>query len=256
MQTTSLAHVRTLNNKAKLEFLKANFHSGDVIADIGSGLGGDLNKWANINLKKVFAIEPDPQHREVFMRRLNDMTMTKKMPEIELIPFGAEDPRAFETVEGISGITSFFSLTFFPQNAKKYDALLDNIARVLPKKGVFIGIVMDGERTLNLMREHEVYGVPRYQSSIIDIEQSEMMYRTIPYGNEIIINMKDAVSVKTKQVEWLVYFDHLQEELEKRGFKLNDTGFLTNLSEFHDAQLSEDEQIFSSLNRYFVFEKL
>jgi len=87
----SLKVFRKLSNQVKRELLNQFLTPGDTILDVGSGRGGDLTKW--LRLKQVFAVEPNPTHREEFHRRLKTLRAPSGngLPLVTIIPGNIEN---------------------------------------------------------------------------------------------------------------------------------------------------------------------
>ncbi len=163
---------RKVNNRLKYEMLSKYMDRNGVLVDFGPGRGGDLKKWDDLGLSKVYAIEPNEDNYTIFTDRLRSMQEQaekkhKPFPDIDLLKFGAhESSRVFDRIgkNRIDSMTSFFSLTFFSKNLDLYDGLL-NTLELIPEGGYFFGIVMDGMKTFELLRDERA----KY-SEIEDIE--------------------------------------------------------------------------------------
>jgi hypothetical protein len=156
----NLVIMRKLHNRVKNDMLKTYLKKSDNIIDIGSGRGGDLNKWQKIELNTVYAVEPDLENGEEFMTRLREMQKSKKEDNtlfIKLLSVGAEETEKISKKVDvkINAITSFFSLTYFGESSEKYQGLMDTI-NLIPEGGYFIGSVMDGNRVKILLEKERV----------------------------------------------------------------------------------------------------
>lgn len=189
----NLITMRKFHNRVKEEMLSAYLRPGDTIIDIGSGRGGDLDKWRELGLKKVYAIEPNPINSAELKRRYtidkNNKRLIKKMPDVELLEFGAENTDKINkiitngndgNVNSTKAIVSFFSMTYFGESQEKYDDLLKTID-LIPSEGFFIGAVMDGRRTEDLLKNVRIY-----KSKNIDKE-----IETLTNGVDNLINDED-----------------------------------------------------------------
>jgi hypothetical protein len=177
-----LVTMRKMHNRIKESTLRRFLKEGDTIVDIGSGRGGDLNKWRKLKLDTVFAIEPNDTNAEEFNRRLeSDREKFKNvknqysMPTIKLLEVGAEDTEEIATaIKGhkINAMVSFFSLTFFGESEEKYDGLLETI-KLVPDGGYFFGAVMDGERVAKLLSKERVKQSRSYIIITNEMKESE-----------------------------------------------------------------------------------
>lgn len=269
----TLQAMRRYHNIAKEEMLKSEFEKGDVIMDWGSGRGGDLKKWENVGLSKVFVVEPNDMNLNELDRRLNEM-VEKGYDRSRVEILSKEGPLGAETIGGqdtedlikgvgstkLNGITAFFSLTYFGKDPEMYQAAMESIDRLLPVGGKFVGIVMDGDRVKDALEESKkkqkdatdedvaVLSNPSFE--IVQVSEYSDVVEEGP--NEIEISINDPTSMVKSQQEWLFYFSILERELKERNFELKKTGFLTK-DQYN--VLPPDSKLFSSFNRYFVFEK-
>lgn len=277
----TLFAMRRFHNLVKRHFLTKEFHKGSTIMDWGSGRGGDIDKWDKIGIKKVFVVEPNDENFGEFERRLKSMQI-----KTEIIPVkrkgklvGAEDTKTILDTLGsdpVDGIVSFFSLTFFGKDKIMFDKMIETIDKTLPVGGKFLGVVMDGNKVQKLLEQDTEAG--EGESLIFDCpafkitQSSSFEPEKIQKGkNEIEITIKEATSM-VDQTEWLFYFSALKTALENIGFELKYDGFLdetgsplltlpqsSDKKEKRPSQLfkmlNKDGQTFSSLNRYFMFER-
>jgi len=153
----NLLVMRKLHNSIKEKTLSKYLTKGDTIIDIGSGRGGDLNKWRKLGLEQVFAIEPNHDNAVELNRRLNIEVSRhgKKFPVVNLLEFGAQETdkikRWIKDVD-IKAIVTFFSLSFFGETKKIWDQLFQTLD-LIPIGGYLIGGMMDGKRVFNLLEK-------------------------------------------------------------------------------------------------------
>jgi len=278
--------MRKYHMDAKRSILKKYFSDKNVLAEFGAGRGGMMGDWGD---KKVYAIEPDKTFMNIFKERLAEFETkeqeieNKKAEKENRIPTeinknyipiesGAEFEGLKEIIHDVDGITAFFSLTFFPENKEKYFGLLNNIS-LLPKGGIFAGIVMDGNRTIKLLdEEREKQNIfnkpitfvasdiipPTEETTSFSIKQLTTIKESKTgvalalkgkgTSNKIKINIFDEdTMVKTRDTanviesevenkdytEWLFFFNTFKVQLEERGFKLLDDYFLDENSRFN-----------------------
>ena len=159
--------MRKYHNEVKMDLLARTFGPGATILDIGSGRGGDIQKWRALGLKKVYAMEPDTGNSiKEFRERLEQDKKNKRKneidkdipftyPDVTLLNYGSHKTNRIkiqlkEDKTTLDGIVAFFSLTFFPKSEKMYNNLLNTID-LLPVGGKFIGIVLSGEEVKTLL---------------------------------------------------------------------------------------------------------
>lgn len=239
--------MRKYHNNAKNDILRSELSPHSTIIDIGSGRGGDLSKWKQAQLSDVLVIEPSQENLNELLERQQYITS-----DVNIIKYkgGAEDTTKIKNLIkkhdiNPGAIVTFFSLTFFPENEKKFKSLIDTI-NLLPEGGKLIGIVMDGNKVRELLKSSN-----EFDSDAFSIRSLSKLTDSA-YGNKIHITIHDPDTMVDDD-EWLFYFDNFSNKLRKKGFVLEKTGFLDNGMQFD--HLSENAKMFSSLNRVFVFTK-
>lgn len=165
--------LKKLQNKLKQILLKSIFDrlygKDKILLDIGSGQGGDLGKWANLGLRKVYAVDPHQGEdiREEWLKRTDfskieeGETQTKVKilqngvsQSITYIRSGIESKNVADIIKqdpyfGPHVAASFFSLTFAAESENKLRETVKSISRCLRNAGdVFVGMVMDGNEVL------------------------------------------------------------------------------------------------------------
>ena len=254
----TLQTMRRWHNNKKRDLLFAEFRRGEVLVDIGSGRGGDLSKWTELGLKHVYVVEPNGENLAILNDRASQM---KSVVSFDIIPHGIEKTQKVLQEIGetrVDGVASFFSLTYLAKNKKRYQALLATLDALVPPGGQFVGAVMDGVRTRDLLdRDRATQNLPdeeaaEYLTTAFSIYQASTFTEKVT-GNEIEITINDPESMVQDQTEWLFYFDPFKEDLEKRGLKLITTGFWDS-GEIFDL-LPEPAKQFSRLTRYFIFRR-
>jgi hypothetical protein len=163
-------------------------------------------------------------------------------------------------------LASFFSLTFFGKDKETFNAGIKSISSVLPNKGdMFIGIVMDSKKTLELTKGFQ------YITKAFSVVPLEQVSRSPKEGyNEIQITINDPSSM-VDYTEWLFPFGIFKEKLELEGFKCEKDGYLgldgESFPKIHlkgkDYKLEDlynnlglDAQNFSSINHFFIFRRV
>lgn len=283
--------MRRFHNMVKKTLISHTLKPGEVVLDIGPGRGGDLKKWKDAKLGKVYGVEPNEDNRNIMLERLDTFVGA---PPVILIPTGIEDTEAVAKAIGttkIDAITAFFSLTFLSQSEETFKGLINSIDRFLPENGLFFGAVFDGSRVRKILEEARVQQKTP-DDDIVEYDPShkvgDEVFRTFSiaqiskmdervYGRKIEVSLNDPNSMVKKvegdvigaQTEFLFYFDHFANELAKKGIVLKDSYYLDkdvplSISPYEDktfeskqifSLLPPDSKVFSSLNRVFVFER-
>ena len=267
----SIALVRKFHNNIKLRLLRQWANDSTVLVDIGSGRGGDISKWSKTGVSKVLAIDPSSENLAEMRRRIKGTDMESK---VFILEGEANDTGKVQKainarlggVENVNMMTSFWSLTFFPESEEKYRSLLKTI-NLLPEGGVFIGTTMEGERIRQLIlnkrktlpeqeKEFAIEFVPKhYESAPYSIEQlTELVEGDNDYiGDQILVDVREEGAIVSNQEEYLFYFREFTKDMAKMGFNLL---FVKEMKD-HEGydKLSKLGQEFSSFNIAFGFVK-
>lgn len=274
---TDLVLMRKSDNIFKDNILYTYGRGAGTLIDIGSGRGGDIAKWARVGFRRVYAIEPNGENRKEFSSRLKNMGKRQKasLPDITLLDFGAEESDTLLAVEGLRAkfeesnpdhvrlVTSFFSLTYFFSEESMINGLVHWL-ELLPVGARFIGAMLDGDIVREKLAlsidgdaeadEGEESKLGKIDTASFSIEQVGP-FTSSEFGNQIRTNIKEESSMVKDQLEYLTSYAYLQEALVKAGFSEEKTGFISGYNDKIVKKLNEDGQMFSSLNRYFVFRK-
>jgi hypothetical protein len=259
LEGKNLILLRKFHNEIKKDFLLRTFKQGDIILDIGSGRGGDLLKWKELKLKKVYVVEPDKDNVKELLSRKKHLYQHDNDPEIVIINHGVQETK--EIIEAISpndklaGVVAFFSLTYMMRNEETFDGFIDTLTTILPEGGRFIGIVLEGKEVQkkliasnNLINNQSFSIIPNFDDG------------KPQFGNEITISINDETSMVKDQTEWLFYSSILQSKLRGYGFITDGYNLLNNetpskvLNDKFNL-LSDDSQLFSSMNQAFFMSR-
>jgi hypothetical protein len=265
-----LVELRKYHNVEKRNILKNGIKdlSNDYsIFDIGSGRGGDLDKfWENDQSKlfKLYLLEPFSEHLNgnngLYSRikglinkyRYNTNFQKRIENGTKVIPLKL-DANSYDNIikevdNKVNLITSFFSLTFFFESDELLDLFVDFIDRLLVVDGLFIGACTDGEKLgkyIEKNRKDEKEEITLGSCISIYPEFKKLSQKC---GDKIQIKLNTA-TVADYQTEYLIYFDKLVDKLKQKNIKLIKSNFFSpNLSD-------KDEQLYSSFHRSFVFKK-
>ncbi len=250
-----LQNIDCLNSLRKFHLTKKRelilkYTKKEVVLDLGFGRGGDIHSYYEAKTKKIWAVEPNPDNYNEAEKRVKTVSKTKKLPKIEFIKDvkAEESGKIFDAMGGnekVDVVAAFFSLTFLFETKDIIRRLTNTVSRVLNMGGKFIGTVMDGERTYNLLKNKDSIIVDDCYSIVKYYPDDESLNN---YGMKIQINMNG--TIVNDQFEYLAFFSLLEQELKERGVYLVET-------EYFDPpnNLSESEKQLSRLFRTFVFER-
>lgn len=241
-KTTQL--MRRYHNVIKSKLISSQ--TGYVI-DIGSGKGGDLDKYAsNENIIKVFSIEPQTEFIEEYNRRLANLKRGKN--KFYNVQGGGEDTEKiikgsskwFTDIQKFDNININFmiSLSFFWKDTKMLKQLahtINSIREYYKKQKVIINfLTIEGSKVEQLFEE-------RGEDKIV-LNTITMIRKN---KNKIYINIEDGKTVHDQE-EYLVKLQQLWD-LTKFFPRII---FPASGGAKNDYILSTNEAIYSSLFMY------
>lgn len=243
---------RLFQNRIKTLLLDI-IENGSYVLDIGSGNGGDLDKYKN-KVSKLFAIDPNEDNMKEFTRRL--ASLKSKMVTQTLLAGGEESELIIESsarfFSGNNGtifdkvtvptnskqphlyITMMLSMSFFWKDERMLSSLARTISGVANNHNgqvFFLFYTIEAYETLKFF---EKYGSDKVNVGPIKlhlVKDSNMLKLDYPK------------SIVKKQTEYLVYLEDLSNLLGTE-FKYVDTSPTLSKGEFI---LSPDEINFSSM---------
>jgi hypothetical protein len=257
---------RKIHNEIK-GYIISEFCNRTKILDLGSGKGGDLFKYnSNNNIQMIYLVEPDKDNIKELNERINKLQVSKTHDfDLSIINAGSQDTeKIIDTIRSIQRnsivdvITSFFSLTFLFQSENLLDRLVDTIDKTLSDNGYFVGTVMDGYRTLDLLKKKN--GIINDKCYSIKSIDNIVKVNKNTYNNMVEIDLK-GTETATTQREYLVFLDLLEAKLNTKEIYLVDSPYFddpkidTILQNYKLDYMPSTEQTLNSLYRYFVFRR-
>jgi hypothetical protein len=139
--------MRKYHNKIKSKLFRESQTSRNnkVLLDIGSGRGGDINKWRSFDL--IFAVEPNKDHQKDLITRLKNSKLDEN--KVILIPTGGEDYQTItDTIqkrygEKVSTVSLMLSFSFFYDKIR--EGLKKTIEDNLERGGDVLVFTIDGD---------------------------------------------------------------------------------------------------------------
>lgn len=137
------------HNRIKTKLLEMASDNGrnGILADFGSGYGGDLRKWRNF--RKVYAIEPNSENIAVLHQRLAELIAEDPSWQNKVVPINlaGEDPLPMIPDKSVDCVSLMLCLTFFWEpscSPIRLRSLLENINRILRVGGRIVLLTIDG----------------------------------------------------------------------------------------------------------------
>jgi hypothetical protein len=244
--------LRRFHNQLKKTMLTSYARNIEALLDIGSGRGGDLNKWESLKIGHVYAVDPSTQNMSVLRSRAKSMGLSTSGKDARITPITRSIVDVSDKIvpdESADVISSFFSLTYMFDTQSTLEKTADEIARIIRDQGHFIGTMMDGDRVRNLLDQNaSTTGTAKivYPGSFSILANSNL---SETFGSSVIVNLDDSSSMVHNQREYLTNFDALRTMLAERGMKLQQH-FVLDASK---TGLPVSNKAFSDLNVGFVF---
>ena len=252
---------RKYSNLKKNELITQNIKKGDIILDIGFGKGGDLLKYKNAGVSKIYAFEPDRENIEEFFRRYNVRVAPARIYrlrvlDIDIILFHESanniyDNEILRNIKGseINVVCLFFSLTYFFNEERDYVDLFDSILK-LSKPREIIGTVMDGTRAKNLIENYDwkMKDDTRDYNDWIEYKDCGLTIKLIG-NNKLYIKLRESETVRGHE-EYLVSFVNLLNLMENFNY--------SHEAKFYDYKSHETSNIvsqFANVNLQFRFSR-
>jgi hypothetical protein len=257
---------RKIHNEIKTHLI-TEYCNKSRILDLGSGKGGDLFKYnSNNNIQMIYLVEPDTNNIKELNERINKLQTSKTHEfDISIINAGSQDTKiitdailSIQNNTKVDVITSFFSLTFLFQSENLLDQLVNTIDNTLSDNGYFVGTVMDGYRTLDLLKKRNGF----INDSCYTIKSLDNIVKAVSntYNNMIEIDLK-GTETATTQREYLVFLDLLEEKLNAKNIRLVNSPYFDDpsidniLKNYKIDYMPNTEQRLNSLYRYFIFRR-
>ncbi len=226
------------HNYIKRKFI--NKYSGTNLLDLASGKAGDLLKWRdNLNIKKVVGYDINSESVKEAKRRYRTLKNKKGLKATFYVKdLGKESVSDIGTFDII---TSNFALHYFFKNSGTLNTIRHTIDSCSKKGTIFIATLFDGNLVPNTIK------FDNFEIKRIDSKSKAN------YGNEISVYIKDSV-LSVPEIEYLVKPSFLINKMSSINFELIETN---SFEKYYtkNFNLSDEEKIFSSLNRVYVFRK-
>lgn len=247
------------HNKMKKELyseMSKILDSGEkTLICIGSGRGGDIEKWSEHGFTKVLCVEPNKDNASELKKRLEKNGNIKyKILEtvgqnVELI---FEEYLKFFENKPVDAIVYMLSLSFFFDTWKSFVSIIKLSHNVVKPGGLFSTFTIDGYELVKYFEDPNNYYSVSNQNSV-EIRLSKLNFITLRYIKDndnikIFINIPN--SIVNNQEEYLTNLKLLVENLSSNGFEL-----LKNKKANTIDFLNEEEKIYTTFFRSLLFKK-
>lgn len=216
-ERSSLQLMRKYHNRVKNDLFRS---SSGVLLDIGSGRGGDIDKWQNYDT--VLAVEPNENHIQELRQRLSRSPMQYRVTVLQA--GGEETKKIVDKVreitdgKGVDTVSLMLSLSLFSREA--LGKVLDTVSKSLKANGKILVLSVDGRSVKQFFSPPKLskYSLaPRYQE--MNLETAYL--RVNPEQNKLFISI--AGTLIEDQEEHLVDLGAFLKGLRTRGRKMDYT---------------------------------
>lgn len=240
----TLALPRRYNNILK-QCLLGTSPGAKTDLDIGSGRGGDIQKWREGGFKMVWNIEPNEENIKEFESRAR----AAKFSSYKLLHAKAQETQKalkFFGDDKVDMASAFYCLGYFAETKKSIEELCETISSLSKVGALAVFSFMDGQEIRNLLGKKK-----KFENSAFSLEK-DGEWTNKKYGNVIKVHIKDDDSMVKYQKEWLVDLEMLQDAMKKHGYDL----LFSRLADEGVSFLSTEGFEFVSLHRVATFRKI
>jgi mRNA (guanine-N7-)-methyltransferase len=226
-----------------------------IILDLGAGRGGDLPKYRHVKAGKVVGVEKDKHGLDEFRRRL------KGTDPVVLLEGDMTTPLSPAVVQpgSVDIVTCQFAMHYAFGDAKAYTTFLSNVHAAVKCGGCFIGTIVDGESMREPLKAKGYATFSLEGQTFADIRAPDVNVLSNYLGASIDVTLASISDLPRR--EYLVDFDIFSKDLAAIGFEIPPiTHHLPAATDLFSAdesfsKLHPDEQEYSRLHRYFIFQK-
>lgn len=252
--TANLHGLRKKHNYIKEEILQK--FSPKTILDIGSGIGGDLWKWARLDSSKVLGVDCNRKAKQEAMKRLRVVKKSNTKLNVWFAVVDVSDDSAISDIIDICDrvrwlpefgkfdmVSCQFAFNYFMENEVILDNVMTIISSALKRGGIFVALAMDGRKITG------------------DIDEPGIQIRSLS-NIAYTVNFLDSSSggwwkeQEAEITEFLLIPDQFKQFLEKNfmKYKLYIEDDFTTLSSMYNTEEVENSHI-SDYYFYFSLKK-
>ncbi len=221
--------LRTYHNRVKASLLDTavSHISSPTILDLGTGRGGDVHKWKSSGVRRVYAVEPNPDNYTELQQRMREFGSSL---DYQLINCGAEETETIRRTIGeevkVDIITSMLSATFFWKDDQMLQKVVNTIKQFSRVGSLFLIFTLNGqlmdEMVQPSLREGAIFQSPMklgeytfdfHEDSAAGGEEADSIDRRERTGKRYTVSIPGTI-VGIGQVEYKVYLNMLTKLLE------------------------------------------
>lgn len=279
-RTSVLGPVRKFHSGVvKQELYRQNVKEGDTLLELAVGRLGDFGKWKEAKLSKVVGIDLSPKNLQMACKRVLEDRLKYPMdtrPHMLFIKgdfieplYDQESPyyqilsgkekaptkylEHFENLTKFDAVACQFAMHYACESEETFRAFVRNV--VTHCKSTFFGTCSDGASIYSLLvgRKNYIFTNGRAVGAEYVKEYEDREIWTEEFGMPIKVSLE---TVESPQREYLVPFGKVTEIFAENGFELAESNLFSELyARRTGVNLSPEQQMFSFLNRSFVFRR-
>ena len=276
--------VYDFHNRIKDELYKSNVEVGATLLELAVGRGGDLYKWKRTRPSKVVGLDISLANiisptQGSAVRYLNDR---KRNPHDYLPPtlflqgdmtihplFSQEDRympiltgrekastkylAEFEGLNKFDSISCQFAMHYACESEETFRAFASNLKD--QGKKVFFGCCLDGQAVYSLLvgKRTHLFGKDREVCGEFTKQYEDTESWTNEFGLGVRVYLE---SFDKPALEYLVPFEKVVDIMKENNYDLVESKMFGDLyAQQSNIVLSQEQQLFSFLNRTFIFKK-
>lgn len=187
-----------------------------TLLDVGSGRGGDVDKWIKAGFTHVICIEYDENNIVELKERLNGVNIkcliieTKGQDYTKII----QDVKDFVPNGKVDTISYMLSLSFFFDRVESIYSILYLVGELLSSGGYFIALSIDGDSVQEYFKHPQNYttidNCLKANMQLIDFRLCSPTYENAPWY--VFVNIPG--TIVTNYIEYLTDLSQLQHYLQ------------------------------------------
>lgn len=238
---TNSVLLRKYHNRVKREMYES-MTRGYKLLDIGSGKGGDVDKWKG--MRAAVLVEPNPGSVEKLRKRLVASHMIDKA---HILTTGGQDKNLIlasvrEHLGTADYVTAMLSMTYFWESRSAIEDIADVVSQALAPGGSFYYMVLDGGQAKVLLDDHD----GSFESSGITMSYIPQIRS---HGSAIYFSMEGSETAENI-TEYLTNMGELSRILETKGMRESMVKYANT-----EQLLPEELRSLSSCYRYGSYRK-
>jgi len=256
-----------------------------LLFDIGSGQGGDLNKWMALKFGLVVGVDKNAENiqraltrlkrsRNVAKNKINFFVGDMSAPMLSNAAFERNERDRLTSLQNSNRFIKYdvvscqFAVHYFFKNTSTWSGFLSNLLQLLaPSGGMFITTCMNGQILDNRFKTGDGIIEGTFGSLTKKYESDSFVDDAIPLGYTILTSIR---SIGTSHEEYLVHPEWFIRQLQLHNIEVvkpdSHKFFKNGAGTFEEIyrgvrkmnsklKLSEEDKSFSFLNQYFIFKR-